>query len=147
MARAIVVLPVPASPCSTSHSRLWKCRSTAWQHFAHSSPPPTAAGSAVTGAGLTARGFGTSGAASCTCSTPPAVPRSTQLGRTCTRATTPEGRSSSSTRRSEFIASMAPVMSVAWSAGSISSRARSLLMTRSGLTANTAMLLRRQAVR
>ena len=44
MARAIVVLPVPGSPCSTSHSRLWKCRSTAWQHFAHSRPLPTAAG-------------------------------------------------------------------------------------------------------
>ncbi len=102
----------------------------------------------VTGGGAEGRGLrAISGAASCTCRTPPAVPRSTQLGRTCTRATTPEGRSSSSTRRSELIASIAPAINVPWSAGSISSRARSLLITRSGLTASTAPLLRLHAVR
>jgi hypothetical protein len=83
VARAMVRRPVPGSPSSTIHSRLWKCRSTAWQHLVHSSPEPTAVGSAdddETAAGLDRVAM--SGAASCTCSTPPDSPRSIQLGRT-----------------------------------------------------------------
>ncbi len=45
-ARAKVAFPAPGSPSSTSHSGVRKARSTAWRHFAHSGPDPTAAGSA-----------------------------------------------------------------------------------------------------
>jgi hypothetical protein len=75
-----------------------------------------------------------SGAASWTCSTPPAAPRSAQLARPCTRATAPLGRSTSWSRLVDLSASMAPATSAEWSAGSISSRARSFIITRSGLT-------------